>query len=125
MLTDRLDRYSCFCCRYYKNHFLDTYRQVAIDVMLGCELSESQWQEIDYVETLLNVASALMPIRPPSYMAEIAPCSEKYLASAVYSLSRLGPHSQHHRRDLVLHFVFLHFIIMYVDACVCIKTHIY
>ncbi|MPC27997.1 Phosphatidylinositide phosphatase SAC2 [Portunus trituberculatus] len=74
--------------RYYRNHFLDTYRQVAIDVMLGLELSNSQWQEIDYVETLLSVAGALMPIGPPSYMAEIAPASEKYLASALYSLSR-------------------------------------
>lgn len=81
----------CFCYRYYRNHFLDTYRQVAIDVMLGLELSNSQWQEIDYVETLLSVAGALMPIGPPSYMAEIAPASEKYLASALYSLSRLGP----------------------------------
>ncbi|XP_047500087.1 phosphatidylinositide phosphatase SAC2-like isoform X2 [Penaeus chinensis] len=74
--------------RYYRNHFLDAYRQVAIDVMLGLELSEDQWQEINYVETLLNVASALMPIGPPSYMAEIAPGNEKYLASALYSLSR-------------------------------------
>lgn len=80
----------CFCYRYYRNHFLDTYRQVAIDVMLGLELSDSQWQEIDYIETLLSVAGALMPIGPPSYMAEIAPSSEKYLASALYSLSRLG-----------------------------------
>ncbi|KAG0711962.1 Phosphatidylinositide phosphatase SAC2 [Chionoecetes opilio] len=74
--------------RYYRNHFIDTYRQVAIDVMLGLELSNSQWQEIDYVETLLSVAGALMPIGPPSYMAEIAPANEKYLASALYSLSR-------------------------------------
>lgn len=58
--------------------------------MLGLELSEDQWQEINYVETLLNVASALMPIGPPTYMAEIAPGNEKYLASALYSLSRLG-----------------------------------
>lgn len=58
--------------------------------MQGLELSDGQWQEIDYVETLLNVASALMPIGPPSYMAEIAPGNEKYLVSALYSLSRLG-----------------------------------
>ncbi|XP_066980219.1 phosphatidylinositide phosphatase SAC2 isoform X2 [Macrobrachium rosenbergii] len=75
--------------RYYRNHFRDTYRQVAIDTMLlGCQLSDDQWQEINYIETLLNVASALMPIGPPTYMAEIAPGNEKYLASALYSLSR-------------------------------------
>ena len=57
-------------------------------MLLGCRLSDDQWQEINYVETLLNVASALMPVGPPTYMAEIAPGNEKYLASALYSLSR-------------------------------------
>ncbi|KAK7073587.1 Phosphatidylinositide phosphatase SAC2, partial [Halocaridina rubra] len=74
--------------RYYRNNFRDTYRQVAINIMLvGCHLSDDQW-EINYVETLRNVASALIPVGPPTYMAEIAPSNEKYLASALYSLSR-------------------------------------
>ena len=50
--------------------------------------SEDIWNEINNLEIFYNVASALVPVGPPQYMTDIALAPEKYLANAVYSLSR-------------------------------------
>ena len=69
---------------------MDAYRHTAICIAQGDEVSDDVWNEINYLDTLLNVTSALMPIGPPAYMADVAYGPEKYLVHAIYSLSRLG-----------------------------------
>ncbi|KAL7647035.1 UNVERIFIED_CONTAM: hypothetical protein RMT77_002292 [Armadillidium vulgare] len=74
--------------RYFASHFQDTYRQAAIDILHYGHLTRDCFEEINYLETLGNVASALAPVGPPQYMSDIALGPEKELANAVYSLSR-------------------------------------
>ena len=75
-------------CRFYINHFQDSYRQAAVDVLQLGEVALESWVEINSLETLAGVASSLVPVGPPQYMALIATDKEKHLANAVFTFSR-------------------------------------
>ncbi|KAK4875984.1 hypothetical protein RN001_012406 [Aquatica leii] len=75
--------------RYFKQHFKDSIRQCCLDIMLGCQISQTELDDFWlYVRVISNIAREIIPEAPPSYIPHIALGPEFELGNALYYMSR-------------------------------------
>ncbi|KAF5276553.1 hypothetical protein FQR65_LT03983 [Abscondita terminalis] len=75
--------------RYYKQHFKDSIRQYCLDIMLGCQISQTELDDFWlYIRVITNIAREIIPDAPPSYIPHVALGPEFELGNALYYMSR-------------------------------------
>lgn len=75
--------------RYLTNHFKDSVRQCALDIMQGVQLRDYEIQDFwAYLRVASCIANEYLPKEPPNFAPHLALQQEFELANLFYQISR-------------------------------------